>query len=468
MSDAPAAVTTTSWREVFRGKRGRLTAGLLLLEALVAVQALVVATILPEVRRELGMVHLYGLTFTAASLATIASIPVAGRATDRYGAPPVLAPSLACFTAGLAVSALAPSMPVVIAGQFLAGAGGGGLYALSIGTIAKTYPDSLRARVMALLATMWIVPGLVGPALGAFLAETVGWRWAFAAPLPIVTLAWVLIVPALDVIPRGPGSRVAPFALRWPLLLMAGAGAVFTGLAFVEPLALVPVTGGLVVSYLALRRIVPSGTFRAAPGIPAAGAAAFLVSCTFLAMDGFLTLMLTEVRGLTIGVAGLVVTVAAFTWAAGSLWQSGRTDRLSLPDIVRWGTVVVLIGGAAVASVLITSVPVVVAYVGWGVVGFGMGTVFPTVPLAVMRVAPVGEESSELSSVLLLDMLGVATGAGLGGASVAISEATGASLKSGIAGSFVIALVSGIALVAIAGRIPDRPPRTAADPRAAS
>ena len=67
------------WREIFRGRRGRFTAGLLLLEALVAIQSLVVATILPDVRDDLGMVELYGLVFTAASLATIATIPIAGR-----------------------------------------------------------------------------------------------------------------------------------------------------------------------------------------------------------------------------------------------------------------------------------------------------------------------------------------------------------------------------------------------------
>jgi MFS family permease len=30
----------------------------------------------------------------------------------------------------------------------------------------------------ALLASMWILPGLLGPPVGAVIAETVGWRWA--------------------------------------------------------------------------------------------------------------------------------------------------------------------------------------------------------------------------------------------------------------------------------------------------
>ena len=131
-----------AWREVFQGRRGRLTAGLLLLEALVAVQVLIVATILPDVRRDLGMVQLYGLAFTASSLATLAAIPIAGRAVDRFGARATLPPVLFAFVGGLVVAAVAPSMPVLLIGQFLQGAGGGGLYALSLGTAGRSWPRS--------------------------------------------------------------------------------------------------------------------------------------------------------------------------------------------------------------------------------------------------------------------------------------------------------------------------------------
>ena len=43
--------------------------------------------------------------------------------------------------------------------------------------------------------------------------------------------------------------------------------------------------------------------------------------------------------------------------------------------------------------------------------------------------------------MLLMDMLGVATGAGLGGAAIAASDALGAPLRSGIAWAFALALV---------------------------
>jgi MFS family permease len=450
------------WRELFQGRRGRLTAGLLLLEALVAIQVLVVATIMPDVRRDLGMVQLYGLAFTVSSLATIGAIPIAGRAVDRAGARAVLLPSLAMFAAGLLVSATAPAMPVVLVGQFLQGAGGGGLYALSIGAIAKTYPDRLRPRVMALLASMWILPGLVGPPIGALVATTVGWRWAFVAPIPALLLAWVLITPALDLVPA-PGSDDPPahdVATIGPALrLMLGAGLVFGSLTFVEPWALLGIAGGALIGIPPLLRLVPPGTLRARPGPAASAASAFLLSAGFLAMDAFLTLMLTQVRGLSLGLAGVVITGATLTWAAGSLWQSSRAERWALSRLSLIGVGLTMIGEIAVASTLVASVPAVVAYLGWAVAGSGMGIAFPTVQLSMMRVAAVGEESSLLSSVLLMDMLGVATGAGLGGASIAIAAATDASLRAGLAGAFAIGLFALLVLAGLVKRIPSGPAR---------
>jgi MFS family permease len=363
---------------------------------------------------------------------------------------------LGLFVLGLAVSATAPAMPVLLGGQFLTGAGAGGLYAMSVGTVAKTYPDHMRARVLALMASMWIVPGLIGPPLGALIASTVGWRWAFLAPYPIVAVGWILIAPSLDLVPASEagGDRLP---VRWPLQLMVGAGLVFTSLTIVRWWALAMLIVGLTVGLPALARIVPPGILRLRPGLPAAAAAAFLLSLGFLAVDAFLTLMLTEVRGLTLGMAGAAVTLATLTWAAGSAWQSGRAERVPLSRLLRTGVCLTIVGELGVASVLFADVPVAAAYVGWVLVGFGMGVAFPTVPLAAMRGSDRGKEASEVSSVLLMDMLGVATGAGLGGGVIAITGALGIGLSKGLAGAYAIGVVALLALLLVAGSI--RPPR---------
>ena len=66
------------WREVFRGRDGRLVVGLLLFETLGAVHILVVAAVMPAVLRDLGNLPLYGWAFSAAALAMIGTIPIVG------------------------------------------------------------------------------------------------------------------------------------------------------------------------------------------------------------------------------------------------------------------------------------------------------------------------------------------------------------------------------------------------------
>jgi MFS family permease len=299
---------------------------------------------------------------------------------------------------------------------------------------------------------MWILPGLVGPPIGAALASTIGWRWAFLAPLPVLLAGWLLIAPALDLVPHEEERR-ARAPIRWAAQLMVGAGLAFTSLTIVRPWALAMLAAGLVTGVPALRRIVPPGTFRAAPGVPAAALAAFLLSFGFLAVDAFLTLMLTEVRGQTLAEASIAVTAATVSWALGSMWQSGRAERTPLRRLIVIGTIPVMAGSAAVASALSPDVPLLAAYAGWALVGAGMGIVFPTIPLATMRQAGAGEESSELSSVLLMDMLGVATGAGLGGGAVALAEALDAPITAGIGGSFAMGFLALLGLLAVARRV---------------
>jgi MFS family permease len=441
------------WREVFEGARGRLTAGLLLLEAVVAVEALVVTTIMPDVRRDLGHIELYGLAFSASALATFASIPIAGRAADRYGPARVLSVMLAVFSSGLLIAGVAPAMPVLIVGRLFQGAGAGSLYAVSLATVARSFPDRLRPRVLALLASMWIVPGLIGPSIGALFASTVGWRWAFAAPGPVLVVAWVLVAPALRGM-RGSAAARARVPIRAPIQLMVGMGMFLTGLTLISPIGLGLVVAGVAIAVPALTHVIPSGTIRARQGLPAAAAAAFLLSAAFFGVDSFITLMLTGLRGMSIAAASIVVTTATVTWSAGSFWQSSRAERTSSGRLVTIGAVLIVAGTVAVAAGLLAATPVTVVFVGWGLAGIGMGIAFPTIPLSVMREASEESQAGELSSTLLMDTLGVAVGAGVGGGCIALSRALDAGIRPGIAGAYAIGLAAAIALLLVVRRIP--------------
>ena len=322
----PATQQPAPWREVFRGRNGRLVAGLLLFETLGAIHLLIVSTVMPAVLSDLGNLPLYGWASSAWALAMLGSIPIVSSAADRLGTKPMILVTAALYVVGLTISAVAPSMEVLVVGRFVQGAASGAAYALSISAIAKTMSAALRPRVLALMATAWLLPGLFGPLIAGFLADNLSWRWAFIVPMPFLFASVLMIYPALH---DSPDQDAAPAPIGAALLIMVGAGLFLAGLDGGSLASPVLTVVGLVVAILALRRIVQPGTFVARRGAPAAALCAFLLSMAFTAMDNYVPLMLTHVRGMSVTAAGVTISVAALTWALGSWWQSHAVGRRS-------------------------------------------------------------------------------------------------------------------------------------------
>src|SRR4051794_41888484 len=86
----PTVEHAAPWREVFRGRDGRLVVGLLLFETLGAVHLLITATVMPAVLADLGNLPLYGWAFSAAALAMIRPIPIVRGRAGRAGTQPVV------------------------------------------------------------------------------------------------------------------------------------------------------------------------------------------------------------------------------------------------------------------------------------------------------------------------------------------------------------------------------------------
>src|SRR5437660_3011924 len=272
--------TPLRWRELFQEGRARLTIGILLVEFLVAVEALVVIAIMPAVRHELGGLEFYGLVFAGFSLAALVLSPIAGRAADRQGPAQPFLWFGALFMIGTILCGLAPSMPLLALARVVQGAGAGGAYTVALAAVTRVYPESGRARVLALLAGAWIVPGLLGPSYGALIASTLGWRWAFFSIIPLALIAMALAWPVLRALPAaGPASKLS---IRWPLQLAAGVGALISGLSLLTWLSLPLVAGGAWLTWSALGHILPAGSLRARPGPPAAVTTIFMPILAFL------------------------------------------------------------------------------------------------------------------------------------------------------------------------------------------
>src|SRR5579884_745596 len=176
---AATGVSVPSWREVMGSGRGRLSAGLALTEFVAGMQSLVVVAAMPRVLHDLGGVEFYGTVFSGYFLSGLVSIPLAGRAADREGPTRPFVRMMLCFALGTVLCSLAPSMPLLALARVIQGYGGGAVYTIAYGVIAKAYPSQARPRMLVVLTMTWVVSGLVAPSVGAILATTVGWRWVF-------------------------------------------------------------------------------------------------------------------------------------------------------------------------------------------------------------------------------------------------------------------------------------------------
>jgi MFS family permease len=445
------------WRDLFQQGRARLTIGILLVEFLVAVEALVVIAIMPAVRHDIGGLEFYGLVFAGFSLAALVLSPIAGRAADRRGpAPPFLVFS-ALFIVGTLACGLAPSMPLLAIARVIQGAGAGGSYTVALAAVTRVYPESGRARVLALLAGAWIVPGLLGPSYGALLASTLGWRWAFVTIIPLTVIAIALAWPVLRALPAaGEASRLS---IRWPLQLAAGVAALVGGLSLLTWLSPPLVTIGAWLTWSALGHILPAGSLRARPGAPAAVTLIFLLILAFIGADYFIPLMLTAVRGRSLAEASAVITLGTVSWSVGSWWQSRVIVGTSSVALARLGGAILTI---AIVGIMVTLAggPLAISYVAWFAAGVGMGIAYPTAYLVIMQGADAADAGAAVSSEQVAERLALALGGGLGGVCVALALALRASLAIGLAGAFGLALLAALASFALAPRL--RLPRVAA------
>src|SRR6478609_433218 len=330
-------------------QRRALTTGLVLTITFVASEALAVVTVMPVVARDLGGLRLYGWVFSGFMLGSVVGIVAAGREADRRGPAVPFVAGVVLFGSGLAVAGLAPSMDVLVAGRVLQGLGAGAVPSVAYVTIGRSLPDTLRARMMAVLSTAWVAPGLVGPAISAEVARLFGWRWVFLGLLPVVAVAGSIAVPALIRLGPPAAAQAREHRLTDGLLTAAGATMLLAGLslaagsgAILPGLALIAGSG--LVGLPALRRLVPAGTLTGRPGLPATIASRGLLTFTFFGADAYVTLALTAVRHRSPVVAGIAVTGATVAWTAGAWVQARLSDTWEGRRLVRAGLLIILAG----------------------------------------------------------------------------------------------------------------------------
>ncbi|MFM8409989.1 MAG: MFS transporter, partial [Alphaproteobacteria bacterium] len=453
----PGAISRAIWGP----ERRALTIGLLLNVVAGAFEALAVATALPSVVRDLGGLDLYGWAFSAYLLASLVGIALAGTVADARGPSLPMVAGAASFVVGLAIAGAAGSMPVVVVGRAVQGLGSGAISAVGYAAIARAYPAFAHPRMLALLSSAWVVPGLVGPVIAGFVAEHAGWRWVFLGIAPLVAIGTALSTGPLHRLASGAsdGGDAAPretaaARILPPLALASGTGFLLQALASPgRPLAWLAAVVGVAIAIPALGRLVPDGTLRLRHGLPAAVALAGAIGFAFFGAEAFLPLALSAVRGRPATAVGLPLTAGTICWTVGSWIQAREVHRRGRRSLAASGVGLIGAGIALVAAILQPSTPVAFATAGWAIAGLGMGIAYSTTALVVLETQ--GADSGRASAALQLAWaLGIALGTGMGGALVAAASARGATTATGIAAADAMAIAALVVAFAATSRLP--------------
>lgn len=358
-------------------------------------------TALPAIQADLGGA-VSGLQWVAGGYTLLlASLLLSvGALTDRLGAKRLFVAGLGLFALFSALSAVAPSLGILIAFQAPLGVAGALLGPPSLAIIARVFAEpSERARAVGLWAACTGLAVTAGPALGGVLAGTLGWRGLFLLNVPLALLVAVLALRFVPETPRAGGRGLDPAGqVTGILALSALTFALIEGgqqgfSAVVVSALATAVVGAL--AFLAVERrierrgahaMLPLGLFRDARFSVGTVVAVVLTFCLFgqIFLLALFLGSLLDYPALKTGLAFLPLAAVAFgaSILAGRLTArfGPRWPMVAGSGLASLGSLVLLLTGRD------TAYPLILANL--LLVGFGGGLMQPSSAAAVLSSAP--------------------------------------------------------------------------------
>ena len=165
----------------------------------------IVSLALPDIDRDLNA-GLVGLQWTvnAYMLSLSSLVLVAGSLGDRLGRRLVFNVGVIWFGVASILCAAAPSIEMLVAARALQGIGGALLTPGSLAIISSSIDQEDRGRAIGTWAGLSGVAAAVGPLLGGWLVDQLGWRAIFWINVPLVVAT---IVISLRHVPETKGDQ---------------------------------------------------------------------------------------------------------------------------------------------------------------------------------------------------------------------------------------------------------------------
>src|SRR5215813_11159538 len=146
---------------------------------MIAIEATIVSTAMPQIAAQLGGLRLYSWVFSSFLLSQTAMTVVFGKLADTFGRRPVMLVGIAIFLVGSVLAGFAWSMPSLIAFRLVQGVGAGAVQPVALTIVADLYPARERGKVQGYLASVWAISAVLGPVVGVLIIRDLSWAWIF-------------------------------------------------------------------------------------------------------------------------------------------------------------------------------------------------------------------------------------------------------------------------------------------------
>jgi len=144
------------------------------------------------------LINAYLLALTSLTL-------LGGAAGDHYGRRRLFLAGIGLFLAASLVCAAAPTLPIILAGRVAQGIGAAMLMPNSLALLGAGFDGEAKGQAIGTWAGAGALAGAIGPLIGGWLVDAVGWRTIFLLNLPVgLAAAWI----AWRFVPESRDSRV--------------------------------------------------------------------------------------------------------------------------------------------------------------------------------------------------------------------------------------------------------------------
>ncbi|ASB00881.1 MFS transporter [Proteus mirabilis] len=436
MSGSQYKKEDASWGMLLKGRNSLKSLALAGGVALHAINVYITITTLPSIVRDIGGLNLYAWNTTVFILASILSSALTSRLLILLAPRNSYLFATLCFLAGSIICATAPSMPILLVGRFIQGAGGGMLLALAYSLVRVMFPQPLWSRAMALMSSMWGISTLLGPALGGIFAEYNIWRGAFWSIL-CVGIPYAILL--FTILPKENSADIAnkktslPY-LQLTLLILAvlsiSIGSLYHVTLYHILSFLLAIIFILLLIYIDKRShdgLFPKGTFSfSAPLSPIYLTMALLGIS--VQTEVFVPYFLQMIHYL----AALVGAGWSFSAIISSSQPSGIAQRLMRIGPAINFTAIIVLGLLISNYLLLPYGQVIIICLALFFTGAGIGMAWPHYLTRVLQVSQGEEAQKAATSITTIQLFSTAVGAAISGTVVNMAGLTN---PGGIAGA---------------------------------